>query len=162
MLALLDFSKPFIIECDASGYGLGAVLMQEYRPIAYHSQVLKGKHLHLSTYKTELIALAIAVKKWRPYLLGRPFIMRIAHQSLKFLLEQRIATLAQQKWLAKLLGHAFIVEYKKGVENKVANALSKRSNYMSGQHEEFPKVSCLLLLLVPDPTWLHILRDSYS
>ena len=152
VLALLDFSKPFIIECDASGYGLGAVLMQEYRPIAYHSHVLKGKHFHLST----------AVKKWRPYLLGRPFIVRIDHQSLKFLLEQRIATLAQQKWLAKLLGHAFIVEYKKGVENKVANALSKRSNYMSGQHEEFPKVSCLLLLSVPDPTWLHILRDSYS
>ena len=162
MLALLDFSKPFIIECDASGYGLGAVLMQEYRPIAYHNQALKGKHLHLSTYETELIALATAIKKWRPYLLGRPFIVRIDHQSLKFLLEQRIATLAQQKWLAKLLGYAFIVEYKKGVENKVADALSKRSNYMSGQYEEFPKVSCLLLLSVPDPTWLHILRDSYS
>ena len=95
MLALLDFSKPFIIECDASGYGLGAVLMQEYRPIAYHNQALKGKHLHLSTYEIELIALATAIKKWRPYLLGRPFIVRIDHQSLKFLLEQRIATLAQ-------------------------------------------------------------------
>ena len=51
--------------------------MQEHRPIAYHSQALKGKHLHLSTYEIELLALAIAIKKWRPYLLGRPFIVKI-------------------------------------------------------------------------------------
>ena len=79
VLALPDFSKPFIIECDASGFGLGAVLMQDHRPIAYHSQALKGKHLHLSTYETELLAIAIAVKKWRLYLLGRPFIVRTDH-----------------------------------------------------------------------------------
>ena len=72
VLALFDFSKPFIIECDALGFGLGAVLMQDRKPIAYHSQALKGKHLHLSTYETELLALAIAVKKCRPYLLGKP------------------------------------------------------------------------------------------
>ena len=164
VLALLDFTKPFIIDCDASGYGLGVVLMQEHRPIAYHSQALKGKHLHLSAYKTKLLSLAIAVKKWRPYLLGRPFIVRTNHQSLKFLLEQRIATPAQQKWLAKLLRYAFVVEYKKGVENKVANALSRRSDYIhvSCQQDESSKASCLLLLSVPDPTWLHILKDSYS
>lgn len=66
--------------------------MQEHRPIAYYSQALKGKHLHLSDYETKLLALAIAVKKWRSYLLGRPFIVRTNHQSLKLLLEQRIAT----------------------------------------------------------------------
>ena len=97
-------------------------------------------------------------------MLCRPFIVRTNHQSLKFLLEQRIATLAQQKWLAKLLRYAFVVEYKKGVENKVANALSRRSDYipMSCQQDESSKASCLLLLSVPDPTWLHILKDSYS
>ena len=46
--------------------------MQDHKPIAYHSQASKGKHLYLSTYETELLALAIAVKKWRPYLLGKP------------------------------------------------------------------------------------------
>ena len=61
------------------------------------------------------------------------------------------------------MGYAFVVEYKKGVENKMANALSRRSDYisMSSQQDEFAKASCLLLLSVPDPTWLHILRDSY-
>ena len=87
VLAFPDFSKPFIIERDAPGYGLGAVLMRDHRPIAYRSQALKGKHLHLSAYESELLALAIAVKKWRPYLLGRPFIVRTDHQSLKILLE---------------------------------------------------------------------------
>ena len=63
ILTLPNFSKPFIIECDTSGVGLGAILMQANKPIAFHNQALKGKHLHLSTYETKLLALATAVKK---------------------------------------------------------------------------------------------------
>ena len=59
--------------------------MQNMRPIAFHSQVLRGKSLHFSTYEKELLSLAIAVRKWRPYVLGSPFIVRTDHQSLKFL-----------------------------------------------------------------------------
>lgn len=126
ILALPNFSKPFTIECDASGVGLGVVLMQDQRPVAFHSQLLKGKALHLSTYEKELLALVTVVHKWRPYLLGRPFVIKTDQQSLKYILEQRVATLAQQKWLAKLLSYLFVVEYKKGCENRVADALSRR------------------------------------
>jgi len=70
VLGLLDFSKAFIIVCDASGTGIDAVLMQEGRLLAYLSQGLKGKNLALSTYEKELLALVMAVRKWRHYLLG--------------------------------------------------------------------------------------------
>ena len=70
ILALPDFSKIFVGEYDASENGLGPILMQELRPLAYLSQALKGKILFLSTYEKEFLALVLAVQKWRHYLLG--------------------------------------------------------------------------------------------
>jgi hypothetical protein len=107
VLALPDFNKSFVVECDASGYGIGAVLMQEGRPIAYYSQGLKGKNLFLSTYEKELLALVLSIKKWRPYLLDKAFVIKTDQQSLKHLLEQRVGTPMQQKWITKLLGYPF-------------------------------------------------------
>ena len=83
------------MECNASGLGLGAVLMQDHKPIAYHNQALKGSKLSLSTYEKELLPLVVVVKKWRPYLLGRPFVIKTDHHGLKYLLEQKVGTLAQ-------------------------------------------------------------------
>lgn len=71
LLALPDFSKIFVIECDASGSGVVAVLMQDHRPIAFLSQVLQGKILTLATYEKETLALVLAIQKRHPYLLGQ-------------------------------------------------------------------------------------------
>ncbi|XP_075112396.1 uncharacterized protein LOC142182219 [Nicotiana tabacum] len=68
VLALPDFSKPFIVEVDASGSGIGAILIQKHHPIAYLSQALSPKNQGLSTYEKELLALILAVDKWRHYL----------------------------------------------------------------------------------------------
>lgn len=67
-----------------------------------------------------------AIGKWRHYLEGHHFIIKIDNQSLKYLLEQRITPPMQQKWLTKLLGLSYEIQYKKGIDNKVAHALSRR------------------------------------
>lgn len=67
-----------------------------------------------------------AVLKWRPYLLGQFFIVKIDQQALKFLLEQKIGTDSQQIWLTKLMGYNFKIEYMKGKENMVADGLYKK------------------------------------
>lgn len=65
-------------------------------------------------------------KHWRPYLWDRSFIVKIDHYSLKFLLDQRLSTIPQHRWISKLMGFDFIVEYKPGRTNTVADALSRR------------------------------------
>jgi hypothetical protein len=97
VLALLDFKIPFIIETDACQDGIGAVLMQQNRPIAYISKVLPETKKGLSTYEKELWALIYAIQKWRTYLFGNTFIIKTDHSSLKYPLEQRITTMLQQK-----------------------------------------------------------------
>lgn len=65
------------------------------------------------------------MQKWRPYLLGKSFVVQTDHQSLKYLLEQRITTPAQARWLPKLLGYDYRVEYKRGTNNQAAESLSR-------------------------------------
>lgn len=84
VLAMPDFSKPFVLETDASDKGLGAVLMQGRRPLAYLSKSLGTRNQGLSTYKNEVLALLTAVQKWRHYLQGMPFIIKTDHMSLKY------------------------------------------------------------------------------
>ena len=105
--------------------------------------------------------------------MGMPFIIKTDQQSLKFILEQRIITPAQQKWFTKLLGYSFVMEYKKGKENMVANALSRlldtdSTQPVSGVDQSLKSVAAqpehgnLFLISFPCPTWLAMLKDSYK
>ncbi|KAK4382273.1 Retrovirus-related Pol polyprotein from transposon [Sesamum angolense] len=133
VLALLDFSKEFIIDTDASGERISAVLQQQGRPITYISKALTGKNLSLSVYEKEMMAIVVAVQKWRPYLIGRHFTIKTNHQSLKYLLEQRISTPSQQKWLSKLMGYEYTINYNKGKGIVVVDALSRQRHDLPEQ-----------------------------
>ncbi|XP_018624163.1 uncharacterized protein [Nicotiana tomentosiformis] len=123
--SLLYVTKTFIVETDASGYGIGALLMQEGHPIAFISKALSPKHAALSVYDRELLAMVHAVTKWSQYLLGHKFIIRTYQKALKYFMEQKLHTNSQLLWLTKLMPFDYSIEYKKGVENKVVDALSR-------------------------------------
>lgn len=104
VLALSNFSKPFVIESDASDKGIGAVLHQDGHPIAFISKALGPRNLGLLVYEKECMAILFAVEHWRPYLLHAEFIIKTDHRSLVFLEEQRLSTPMQLKALTKLMG----------------------------------------------------------
>ncbi|WVZ52497.1 LOW QUALITY PROTEIN: hypothetical protein U9M48_003551 [Paspalum notatum var. saurae] len=126
VLQMPDFEKNFVVDCDASGTGFGAVLHQGAGPVVFFSRPFAARHLKLAAYERELIGLVQAVRHWRPYLWGRHFAIRTDHYSLKYLLDQRLSTVPQHQWLSKLFGFDFEVEYRPGRLNVAADALSRR------------------------------------
>jgi hypothetical protein len=131
VLQMPDFDKLFLVDCDASGVGFGAVLHQGAGPVAFFSRPFAARHLKLAAYERELIGLVQAVRHWRPYLWGRQFLVRTDHYSLKYLLDQRLSTVPQHQWISKLFGFDFTVEYRPGRLNTVADALSRRDTELS-------------------------------
>ncbi|GKB46710.1 ty3-gypsy retrotransposon protein [Tanacetum coccineum] len=125
LLNLPNFEQVFVVEADASGDGIGAVLMQGNRPISYFSRKLGPRMRVAATYQKELFAIVEAVYKWRQYLLGRRFTIRTDHKSIKELMQQVIQTPLQQKYVRKLMGFDFDIEYKPGATNQAADALSR-------------------------------------
>lgn len=143
VLALLDFTKQFIIETDASSVVIGAVLSQDGHPIAFFSKKMCPIMQASSVYVREMYAVTEAVKKWRQYLIGKKFHIYTDQKSLRNLLLQQIQTPEQQKWASKLQGFNFEIFYKPGKSNMVADALSRK----------FHHNDCLLLALsspIPD------------
>jgi hypothetical protein len=128
VLAMRDFAKLFAVECDASTFGFGAVLVQEGHSVAFFSRPVVPRHRSLAAYEHELIGLVQAVRHWRSYLWGWRFLVKTDHYSLKYLLDLRLTTIPQHHWVGKLLGFDLSVEYRSGATNVVADALSRRDS----------------------------------
>ena len=109
VLALPNFSEPFTLEIDAFGTGLGAVIMQQGRPLAYYISTLGPTNAALSTYEKEALAIIAALKQWRHYFLGSSLIIKTDHQSLKFITEQRISEGIQHKLMLKLFEFTYTI-----------------------------------------------------
>jgi hypothetical protein len=112
-LALPKFTNTFILECDASGRGIGAVLMQDGQPFAFTNKQILERHLGLSIYEKEKLVIFHAMDLWHPYLLGKHFQIKIDHLSLKYFLEKHISSPENQKWVSKLFGYDYEITYKK-------------------------------------------------
>ena len=117
VLALPNFSLPFVLETDACAYGVGAVLSQLNHPIAYYSKALGPTNQKLSIYEKEFLAIMMAVDKWRCYLQRCPFTICTDHKSLCHLNDQVLGTDLQQKAMTKLMGFQYTFQYQKGVDN---------------------------------------------
>lgn len=126
VLAMPNFDKLFVVESNASGTGIGVVLMQEGHPIAYFSRALSSSSRLKSVYERELTTIVLAVQKCCQFLLGRHFIILTDQQSIQFIVDQRLVASDQIRWVVKLLGYDFEVQYKIGASNRVADALSRR------------------------------------
>jgi hypothetical protein len=156
VLILPDFSQPFTLETDASMDGIGAVLMQKGRPIAFLSQKLGIKNSRRPTYEKELLAIIMAVTKWRHYLGYHPFIIKTDHESLSYLLNQKVITGLQHKGMCKLLGLNYTIQYKKGKDNLVADALSRM------EHPDRKEHVALLSMTELVPSWKSEIVSSYE
>jgi hypothetical protein len=148
VLGIPDFQKPSNIETDASDVGMGAVLMQKGHPISFLSC---PRNQALSTYEKECLALVMAVDKWRSYLHGQEFILRIDHRSLLHLTDQIVHSILQQKALLKLMNLKYKIQYKQGVTNAAADALSIA-----------PDPNQLFAISINNPSWLEKLQQGYE
>ncbi|CAL8120214.1 unnamed protein product [Prunus armeniaca] len=126
VLALPNLQRPFEVEADASNYAMGAVLFQDGKPVAYHSEMFSGPVLNYPTYDKELYAMHQAVKHWRAYLLGKEVVVHSDHKPLQFLTTQsKLQQARHMKWMSYLQQFSIVIKYKKGATNKLADMLSR-------------------------------------
>ena len=128
VLALPTPGVEYVVFSDASRQGLGCVLMQEGRVIAYASRQLKKHETNYPTHDLELAAVVFALKIWRHYLYGETCRIFTDHKSLKYLLTKKELNLRQRRWLELIKDYELIIEYHPGKANVVADALSRKSS----------------------------------
>ena len=141
VLVCPDFSRSFIIETDASGKGLGAVLRQEHGVIAFESRKFNAREMNYHVYDQEMLAILHAFAKWHHYLYGSKIKVKTDHRTLKYFLTQPNLSMKQKRWLAAVQSYDFDIEYRKGKENVVADALSRmwscKLSAISTLHQEW-------------------------
>lgn len=134
ILALSNFSLVFELHCDASKTGIGAVLSQQNRPIAFFSEKLAGAHSRYSTYDVEFYAVVQAIKHWRHYLFHKNFVLYTNHDALKHLNSQDKVSSRHAAWVAYLQQFTFVIKHTSGASNRVADALRRRQALLAILH----------------------------
>ncbi|GJW91911.1 reverse transcriptase domain-containing protein, partial [Tanacetum coccineum] len=126
VLALPDGPEDFVVYCDASGIGLGCVLMQRGKVIAYASRQLKIHEKNYTTHDLELGAVVFALKIWRHYLYGTKSVIYTDHKSLQHIFSQKELNMRQRRWIELFSDYDCEIRYHPGKANVVADALSRK------------------------------------
>ena len=129
ILQFPNFNKTFILQCDASDFGLGCVLSQETdgkeRPVAYASRTLNSAERNYSATEKECLAIVYALKHFRPYVYGRQFIVKTDHKSLEYVLKHKDPSSKLIRWALLLGEHDMKIQYRPGRANGNADGLSR-------------------------------------
>ncbi|WVZ84439.1 hypothetical protein U9M48_031471 [Paspalum notatum var. saurae] len=155
VLAQPNITKPFDVYCDASGSGLGCVLMQEGRVIAYASSQLRKHRVNYPTHDLKLLAVVYALKKWRHYLLGNTCHIYTDHKSLKYIFTQPELNMSQHRWLELIKDYDLEVHYHPGKANVVADALSHKAHCNFIDARPTVRVLCCEIRDIEMPTVLE-------
>ncbi|KAJ9556981.1 hypothetical protein OSB04_011595 [Centaurea solstitialis] len=126
ILALPEGTDNFVVYCDASHQGLGCVLMQNEKVIAYASRQLKVHEKNYTTHDLELGAVVFALKIWRHYLYGTKCTIYTDHKSLQHILDQKMLNMRQRRWVELLSDYDCEIKYHPGKANVVADTLSRK------------------------------------
>lgn len=126
ILALPEGSEDFVVYCDASHKGLGAVLIQREKVIAYASRQLKKHENNYTTHDLELGVVVFALRIWRHYLYGTKCVVYTDHKSLQHILNQKELNMRQRRWIELLSDYDCEIRYHPGKANVVADALSRK------------------------------------
>lgn len=139
VLSLPEGTDGFVIYCDASRVGLGSVLMQKGKVIAYASRQLKVHEKNYPTHDLELAVVVFALKLWRHYLYGVHIDLFTDHKSLQYVFTQKELNLRQRRWLELLKDYDMSILYHPGKANVVADAFSRLSMGSTTHVEEDKK-----------------------
>ncbi|GJS17896.1 putative reverse transcriptase domain-containing protein [Tanacetum coccineum] len=126
ILALPEGSENFVVYCDASHKGLGVVLMQKVKVIAYACRQLKVHEKNYTAHDLELGVVVFALKMWRHYMYGTKCVVFTDHKSLQHILDQNELNIRQRRWLELLSDYDYEIRYHPGKANVVADALSQK------------------------------------
>ena len=135
VLALPDPGEPYVVYTDASGVGLGCVLMQRGKVIAYASRQLRKHESNYPTHDLEMAAVVFALKIWRSYLYGGKVQVFTDHKSLKYIFTQSELNLRQRRWMELVADYDLEIAYHPGKANLVADALSRKRVALARKHE---------------------------
>jgi hypothetical protein len=142
ILVMPDMERSFSIYCDASGQGLGYVLMQDGHMVAYASWQLRRHEVNYPTHDFELATVVHALKIWMHYLMGKRCELYMDHKSLKYIFTQSNLNLRQRRWLELIKNYDIGINYQPRNANVVADALSRRSHVSRLVVESMPFELC--------------------